>query len=352
MRPIEPGALAARSAHRPLAIGSPRRRETPLYLPFAERWRSATPWWAWTASCACGRRSRTPSGATGTSGASCPTLHPLLDLDSEHVLVTHGPPVIGGGARGIGEGAGSSALEHAPRVSPGRLAPGLRAGMPFALVAALDRGLVRRARAAGDGAGGADRHVGGAVRRLGAVRRARGARGGRRGAARDRGRDPAERPLPSDGDRPSARRSPARAPRRAAEGQAVVDASWAMANQGDGRFDRDLLVGATLPQYPAWVLGTALGVARRRRDRRPGEVRAGRPLSAPSSSPCWCRSCDSRTYVGWPWRAAALALVLALTPVAPAECPCSRPVSSRCGAEAPDDRRLDHDRRARRAHLR
>ena len=30
-------------------------------------------------------------------GASCPTLRPLLDLDFEHVLVTHGPPVIGGG---------------------------------------------------------------------------------------------------------------------------------------------------------------------------------------------------------------------------------------------------------------
>ena len=47
--------------------------------------------------------------------------------------------------------------------------------------------------------------------------------------------------------------------RRATEGQAVVDASWALANRGDGTFDRDLLVGATLPQYPMWVLGTAVG---------------------------------------------------------------------------------------------
>jgi predicted branched-subunit amino acid permease len=48
--------------------------------------------------------------------------------------------------------------------------------------------------------------------------------------------------------------------RRAAEGQAVVDASWALAVQHDGGFDRELLIGATIPQYPAWVLGTVIGV--------------------------------------------------------------------------------------------
>lgn len=47
--------------------------------------------------------------------------------------------------------------------------------------------------------------------------------------------------------------------RRAVEGQAVVDASWALAVQGDGRFDRELLIGATIPQYPAWVGGTLIG---------------------------------------------------------------------------------------------
>ena len=48
--------------------------------------------------------------------------------------------------------------------------------------------------------------------------------------------------------------------RRAAEGQAVVDASWALAARGDGGFDREKLLGATLPQYPAWVIGTGVGV--------------------------------------------------------------------------------------------
>jgi predicted branched-subunit amino acid permease len=48
--------------------------------------------------------------------------------------------------------------------------------------------------------------------------------------------------------------------RRAAYGEAMIDASWAMANRGGGRFDPDFLVGATLPSYPAWVGGTVLGV--------------------------------------------------------------------------------------------
>jgi predicted branched-subunit amino acid permease len=47
---------------------------------------------------------------------------------------------------------------------------------------------------------------------------------------------------------------------RALQGQAVVDASWALANRGGGRFDRDFLLGATALAYPAWTLGTLAGV--------------------------------------------------------------------------------------------
>jgi 4-azaleucine resistance transporter AzlC len=47
--------------------------------------------------------------------------------------------------------------------------------------------------------------------------------------------------------------------RRALEGQAVVDASWALASRGDGSFDRGLLLGATIPQAVAWIAGTAVG---------------------------------------------------------------------------------------------
>jgi predicted branched-subunit amino acid permease len=47
--------------------------------------------------------------------------------------------------------------------------------------------------------------------------------------------------------------------KRAAQGQAVVDSSWALASRGDGTFDRWQLFGTTLPQYVAWVSGTATG---------------------------------------------------------------------------------------------
>jgi 4-azaleucine resistance transporter AzlC len=55
---------------------------------------------------------------------------------------------------------------------------------------------------------------------------------------------------------PSLRGSPLR---RAAEAQAMVDASWALANRGDGRFDREVMLGATIPQALCWWGGTAIG---------------------------------------------------------------------------------------------
>lgn len=55
---------------------------------------------------------------------------------------------------------------------------------------------------------------------------------------------------------PSLRRG---AVRRALCGQALIDASWALANRGEGRFDIPFLLGATLAQYPGWVLGTIAG---------------------------------------------------------------------------------------------
>jgi 4-azaleucine resistance transporter AzlC len=47
--------------------------------------------------------------------------------------------------------------------------------------------------------------------------------------------------------------------RRAFEGQAVVDASWALANRGDGRFDRHTLFGSSAAQYLTWQTGTVIG---------------------------------------------------------------------------------------------
>ena len=47
--------------------------------------------------------------------------------------------------------------------------------------------------------------------------------------------------------------------RRALEGQTIVDASWALASRGGGRFDREFMIGATVPQVVAWISGTAVG---------------------------------------------------------------------------------------------
>lgn len=48
--------------------------------------------------------------------------------------------------------------------------------------------------------------------------------------------------------------------RRAVQGQAVVDSSWAMSARGDGGYDRSHLFGNTGLQYVGWVLGTTGGV--------------------------------------------------------------------------------------------
>ena len=48
--------------------------------------------------------------------------------------------------------------------------------------------------------------------------------------------------------------------RRGLEGQAVVDASWALASRDGGRFERKFMIGATVPQLAAWISGTVIGV--------------------------------------------------------------------------------------------
>ena len=52
---------------------------------------------------------------------------------------------------------------------------------------------------------------------------------------------------------------PGGALRRAIQGQPVVDASWALAQDAEGHFDRHFLFGATAVQYVTWQTGTILG---------------------------------------------------------------------------------------------
>jgi predicted branched-subunit amino acid permease len=46
---------------------------------------------------------------------------------------------------------------------------------------------------------------------------------------------------------------------RALQAQALVDASFVFAHRHDGRYDVSRLIGASLPQWVTWVLGTAVG---------------------------------------------------------------------------------------------
>jgi len=48
--------------------------------------------------------------------------------------------------------------------------------------------------------------------------------------------------------------------RRALEGQTILTTSWALAIRGGGHFDRAFMIGATVPQYVAWTVGTVVGV--------------------------------------------------------------------------------------------
>ncbi|MDP3252666.1 MAG: AzlC family ABC transporter permease [Hydrogenophaga sp.] len=47
--------------------------------------------------------------------------------------------------------------------------------------------------------------------------------------------------------------------RRSLEAQSVLDASWATARLPDGSVSREKMIAASLVQWPAWVLGTAIG---------------------------------------------------------------------------------------------
>jgi len=48
--------------------------------------------------------------------------------------------------------------------------------------------------------------------------------------------------------------------KRAAQGQPLVDASWALASDGEGGFNRHIMFGSTAIQFVGWQLGTLAGV--------------------------------------------------------------------------------------------
>ncbi len=52
---------------------------------------------------------------------------------------------------------------------------------------------------------------------------------------------------------------PGRPLSRAVQGQPLVDASWALASDGEGGFNRHIMFGSSLAQYVTWTLGTVAG---------------------------------------------------------------------------------------------
>ena len=48
--------------------------------------------------------------------------------------------------------------------------------------------------------------------------------------------------------------------RRALAGQAIIDIGWALAKRGPHSFDVPYMIGISAANYPAWVIGTAIGV--------------------------------------------------------------------------------------------
>jgi branched chain amino acid efflux pump len=105
---------------------------------------------------------------------------------------------------------------------------------------------------------------------------------------------------------------------RALRGQALVDASWALANRGDGRFDTDYLLGSTLAQYPGWVLGTVVGAV------AGGAIGNPAALGLDAIFPAFflaLLASELRRPAARPVAALGAAIALVLTPLAPAGVP-------------------------------
>jgi 4-azaleucine resistance transporter AzlC len=102
------------------------------------------------------------------------------------------------------------------------------------------------------------------------------------------------------------------------QSQLIVDESWAIASEGEGRFNPRVLMGAGLTIYTTWLAGTALGVAF-------GEV-IGDParIGLDAAFPALFLALLAPQLKDAPSKRAAVlgaAIAIALTPIAPAGVP-------------------------------
>jgi hypothetical protein len=95
--PLPAGAAA-------FAIGSPRRSETPILLPGARALCFGDAVVGVDGELRVWQLAGMSTRRDWYEDRFLPTLRPLLDLDFEHVLVTHGPPVIGDGRERLRRG--------------------------------------------------------------------------------------------------------------------------------------------------------------------------------------------------------------------------------------------------------
>ena len=97
---IEPGAPLPAGAQA-FAIGSPRRQEQPLYFPSHKALAFGDSLVGVDGAIRVWESVRGERRERWYRDRFLPTLEPLLQLDVEHVLPTHGPAVIGGGAQAL-----------------------------------------------------------------------------------------------------------------------------------------------------------------------------------------------------------------------------------------------------------
>ncbi|MBX5441136.1 MAG: AzlC family ABC transporter permease [Solirubrobacteraceae bacterium] len=109
--------------------------------------------------------------------------------------------------------------------------------------------------------------------------------------------------------------------RQLVEVQAAVDASFVLADQGDGTFSRGMLVGSWLPQTAAWVGGTVIGVLLGEVIPDPQELGLDVVLPAFFITLLVRDVRASGTRRTFEVIGLAIAITLALTPVAPAGMP-------------------------------
>jgi hypothetical protein len=96
LRAVEPGAALPGGAEA-FAIGSPRRHEQPLWFPSLRALAFGDTVVGVEGALRVWEVVDTPKRKAWYRDRFIPSLEPLLALDVEHVLVTHGPPVVGGG---------------------------------------------------------------------------------------------------------------------------------------------------------------------------------------------------------------------------------------------------------------